>query len=135
VTVHWVKAVVATSLKFQLHDRVGAAVMRGLRGMLAALRGRLFLVIDQIFGGHVSRRAIAAHVSVMHPQRMLAQLLDMIGAVRTQQEGAAVGEILFLPRDAFLLERFVADCEHFVGDQDLRADRGRDSEAEPHDHA
>jgi hypothetical protein len=35
----------------------------------------------------------------------------------------------------FLLERFVADREHFVGDEDVRPQRGGHREAEPHHHA
>ena len=64
-----------------------------------------------------------------------AQLLDVVHAVRAQQQRAAAGEIALHPGDAFLLERFVADGEHLVGDQDVRRERGRDREAQAHDHA
>ena len=55
--------------------------------------------------------------------------------MRTQEERAAVAEIALHPGDAFLLERFVADREHLVGDEDVGRERGRDREAQAHDHA
>ena len=44
-------------------------------------------------------------------------------------------EIALHPGDALLLERFVADGEHLVGDQDVGRQRGGDREAQSHDHA
>ena len=52
-----------------------------------------------------------------------------------EEQCAAAREIALHPRDALLLERLVADREHFVGDEDVRRERRRDRESEPHDHA
>ena len=66
---------------------------------------------------------------------MPAELLHVVHAVRAQQQRAAVGEVALHPRDALLLERLVADGEHLVGDQHVGRERGRDREAQAHDHA
>ena len=92
-------------------------------------------MIGEVGLRHVRRRPIALDASVPQPQRVAAQLLHVVHAVRAEQQRAAVCEIALQPGDALLLERLVADREHLVGDQDVRAHRGRDREAEAHDHA
>ena len=59
----------------------------------------------------------------------------MVHAVRAQQRACRRRiEVALHPGDAFLLERFVADREHLVGDEQVGRERRRDREAETHDH-
>ena len=60
---------------------------------------------------------------------------DVIQRMRDQQQRAAIGEVTLHPRDAFVLERFIAHREHFVGDQQIGLQRRHQREAETHHHA
>jgi hypothetical protein len=51
-----------------------------------------------------------------------------------EQQRSAVREIALEPGDAFLLERLVADGEHFVRDEHVGRERGRHREPQAHDH-
>ena len=94
-----------------------------------ALARLLFLVVREIRLRDVGRCAVALDAAVLQPERVRAELLDVIHAVRAQQQRAAAVQIALHPCDAALLERFVADGQHFVGDEDVGRQRGRDGEA------
>ena len=101
-------------------------------------RGMKIVYDDQTLAAYVGEHVIIrydprdmAEIRVFHNHRFLCRAI----CAELAGETIALREIALHPRDAFLLERFVADREHLVGDQYVRLQRGRDREAEPHDHA
>jgi len=119
----------------QLHiDQLELRSARGRNGPLRPL-AELGLVVGKVRLGDVEHVTARGDFSVAQPARTPAQLLHVIHAVRNQDQRTAAGEIVLHPAHALLLERFVADREHLVGDQDVGLQRGDDGKAEAHDHA
>ena len=70
------------------------------------------------------------------PHRLVAQALDLLVAVRDDQDGdAMVVDQRLDAALAFLLEKKVADRQHFVDDQHVGHDYGGNGEGDAGDHA
>ncbi len=126
----------AAAARRQRHLAHGVQARRGRRIGRQRLRPRRFrLVPREVLAGDQVGIVEHVHPAVIEPQRLPAQPLDVVHAVRAQQQRPATGEVALDPPDALLLERLVADGQHLVGDQHVGRQRGRDGEAETDDHA
>ena len=80
------------------------------------------------------RRALLDHAPVLEHDRPVADALDRVRVVGDEDNRPARALEVPDPPEALLLERLVADREHLVEQQHVRAHVHRDREPEPHVH-
>jgi len=117
----------------------GPLLGRHDHGRVAGLGGRLGLVqqprVHLVGADHRLGRAQLHHAAVVQPQRHVAQLADVVGAVRAEQNGAAVVAKALDALDALLLEMLVAHRQRLVDDQQVGLQRRHQRKRQPHRHA
>ena len=76
---------------------------------------------------HVARRAHLANNALIEPDRRLAQLRHLIGAVADEQDGGATGADFTNALEALGDEIAITGRQRFIDDQyvGINADRGR----------
>ncbi len=72
---------------------------------------------------------------MVHDDDLVAQPSDLRCGVAHDDDRAPFALELFDLLHALALERFVADCEHFVDEQEVGVDVHGNGEGEPHVHA
>ena len=129
--------------RFDLHGHIGSIAVDGeiehveLEILCRRRRRRccLAFLIGEISLGDGKDIPACRHFSGLEPDRLPAEFLHVVHAVRDQDQRAAARQIFLHPAHAFLLERFVADRKHFIGDQQIRFERSDDGETKPHRHS
>jgi len=81
------------------------------------------------------RRSVFADDAMVKPDRPLAEVHHVIHVMGDQNQRRAGGQHLGHLVMALALERDVADRQNLIHDQNVRADDGRNREAEPGLHA
>ena len=85
-------------------------------------------------GQHWFGRAELRHLATPQPQGGIAEMANVIGAVRAKQDGAAAFAERHDAFDAFLLEMLVAHSQGFIDDQHVRLHRCHQRKRQPHRH-
>ena len=101
---------------------------------LQLLRALLRAEQPPVGGDRLARRAVERELTLPKQHRAVAEALDGARVVRHEHDrSAAILELGDLA-EALPLELLVADREHLVEQQHVRADVRRDREPEPHEH-
>ncbi len=75
-----------------------------------------------------------AHLAVLDPESAITQLADGVQPVGDEHDGDVLASQLADLVQALHLERFVADGQHFVDEQDFRLHMDGDRKPQPHGH-
>jgi hypothetical protein len=79
--------------------------------------------------GDFSRSANSSHLSMLQPDRSLAEFTDVVHTVRAKQHTFPLLEESLHSAYAFFLKRLIANSQHFVSNEHVRVDAGRDRKA------
>ena len=84
---------------------------------------------------HLRGPAPGPDLTVVEPHGFLAQLLDVVHTVGTEQQRVALVQKRLHTANALLLKRLVANRQHLVRNQDIGPDAGGHGKAQAHIHA
>ena len=91
--------------------------------------------VVEILADHLPGGPAGVQSTAVEPHRLVAEPLDATEVVGDEHDRLPARLELLDLADAAMLERFVADGQHLIDQQDVRVDGDRDREPKPHVHA